>query len=450
MGRIIARLAATSLLLPCFICLGGCTSELLGRYNSVQSYTQTENSHVIVSAFVKKSTPASTEGANKARVLQLSDEGQAALIKAMANSATKEDMIERLFESQKSNKAGDGGVIDRRSFKAFIVFSSRYNPWKPGLADRISSLEIVLSGLPNQLRFTNWDRIKTDYTTVTLGTQSLEKTAGLSANLSPTFSSFVVGNGSAGANISNKLNENVTLTEQHIILSGVLKDNELALMEEGVAGFDLIGNITCDVDFEFKPDNCDHLHVISFGHLWEDAEGRPLEPDKLKIDWKTLWVPRKDVVNKLSSELKNGTKDIGLYLAGTYQLRHVIPGKGDKTFNESDDDIEYFHGKILPAQNSVKLLRAEELSRLRTVYAITVAQNGGGVNHLTITNVSAAVKSAPARRMDFATFEEASDFINWLKLSTKKSSSRWTLLLGGKPLELKDVNNLEVTSENNL
>jgi hypothetical protein len=174
--------------------LGACGPELTRRYKSMAIESAIDGvNHVRVSSFVREA-PNPTSGPV---VLQLSAEGQASLIKAIAKAdKSVTELYQHLAKGFTNQSAND--VIDRSQMTIRVVFSTQKTEIVARPADRISSMQLRLENLPKDLQFQQWNRFETEYGEIDLGKIGLKKSTTANAKLSPTFGGSLVGTGEIG------------------------------------------------------------------------------------------------------------------------------------------------------------------------------------------------------------------------------------------------------------
>lgn len=252
-------------------------------------------------------------------ILALSPQGQKALIDALSNTQSASN----LFSELARNFARDDStsLIDRTKFHKRIVVSVADDPQAMlHPADRISDITITLSDLQNA-RFESWDRFSTQYDTVDLGKLSLVQNRQLELNLTGQAPAPAAAGGSIDYTASHNQNEEVSLRQRYVVLTGTLTKDNATLTEQGVVGIDLIGTSTIDVDVAV-PALAGGEYTVALGALSE--KGKWLPQDKITLNWQELRVPR--------------TCDaVTFMLSARYVIRKVQ--QNADTITESDDEV---------------------------------------------------------------------------------------------------------------
>lgn len=402
--------------------LAACGSELPRRYKSMTIERQQPGAPLVrASAFViEKPEPAEERG-----VLQLDAEGQASLITAVA---AMENTARGLYQQLAKGFARQPlrEVIDRSQITRRIVFSTQ----KAGLAgepaDRISRLEFNLEGLPKGLRFHQWNRFETEYGEVDLGKIGLKKGTELSAKLSPTFGG-ALNAGEAGVTVSRELSEEINLRQRFVGLTGTLDAQRATLVQEGVTGIDLSGNTSIDLTVAFERDALDP-RVVRFDSFRTNKGLRTAEEISYRLI--PLRVPSYTLV---CEKLREG---IRTRLAGSYVLRHVR--KGGATIMEGDDVVVFVRGDLDITPREMLLMSHEQLNQLRARFFIHSLRSEG--ENLAIDHN----RQNPNLPLDFATYEEAEEFIDWIGRQNAVTVGGRQLKINQKPLAQGDIANLRI------
>lgn len=411
--------------------LTGClTTELTRRYASYTEQTVAKGYlGVRVSAFVL--TPPQ-DGQKATTIANLSDRGQAALVKAMAaKEPTSADLATALAQPIAADRS-PSAVIDHTTFQKRVVisveepFGAQPNKITLTPADRISKLLVILKLADNApARFTSWNRFDTQYETVDLGKVSLGHKAGIDFSLSagPKIDAQTPRSGTLSLNESRELQEEVNLRRRYVSMSGILRPKRLRIYQEGATGIDLAGNIAIDVDIRIANALTQHLLVIN---RLSDPKGEWLKPESVKVGTvEYRYPPPMDFVNA--------------QVAARYVLRHVT--EGDKTITESDDDVTFETGRT--RDSCVTLLRSEDL-RAR-VYRLLIA-NPSNLPHSEIgyeLQIHGAKLVGPVY---FATYSEAKAFLTWLKHGHYTTVGHSQLFVGRSRLLAEDVDKLTVSA----
>ena len=403
--------------------LTSCASELTRRYNSVEMITRgTEKSPLVrVSAFTME--VAELEG--KPAILQLSAEGQASLITAIAKlERSAEGIYQQLANGFESYSPSD--VIDRSQYKVRLVFSVQKTEKMTVVADRISQLELKFNELSEFFQFKYWNKFETEYGQVDLGNIGLKQGTTFTAKATPNFGG--ASTGEIGVTNSKELNEEVTLRQRFITSTGVLDKHTATLVQEGVTGIDLAGNTSIDLTIELNPDKVETLSVIKFESLKNDKGYKAA--NELSLKRISIKAPEFSVVESL----KNG---VFTRLTGSYIVRHVR--KGDQTINEGDDEIEFIKGNLEVIPEHIAIMTKEQLERTRHRFYLHPLGYKG-------KNLTIDLPENSNQSLEFATFVEAEQFLEWLKNTNSATvgASGWQLKLGNNPLDKKDIINLRI------
>ncbi|SDX54391.1 hypothetical protein [Nitrosomonas oligotropha] len=411
------------LILLAILLLTSCSTKLISRYKSMEMTSRLPGNPPLVQVSAFSMTSATSE--DKPAILQLSAEGQAALITEIAKTEKSSiGLFQRLASGFDSDSPSD--VVDRTQYKVRIVFSTQKTEIVTGLADRISQLQLKLDKLPDSFQFKHWNKFETEYGQVDLGKIGLKKATTFTAKANPSFGG--ASTGEIGVTNSKELNEEVTLRQRFITNTGVLDKNTATLFQEGVTGIDLAGNIAIDVTVEVNPNQVETFSTVRFESLKDDKGYKAA--NQLSMIRTTIKAPESSVLNNL----KNG---VLVNLTGSYIFRHVR--KGDQTIAEGDDEVEFIRGNIAVIPKEIIILSKEQLERTRYRYFIHPMGSPG-------KNLSIDLPENPDQSLEFATFREADQFLGWLRntRSTKIGKGDWQLKLGHSPLLKKDIMNLRI------
>lgn len=403
--------------------LTACGAELPRRYKSMTMEQRADREPLVrVSAFVIEEPKLSDEPG----VLQLSAEGQASLIAAIAKA---DDSVTGLYQqlAKRFGKPLPSDVIDRSQFTRRIIFSTQKTDLALGLADRISRLEfrLQLKDSAKSLQFQQWNRFKTEHGQIDLGKIGIKKGVELSAKLSPTFGG-ALNAGEAGVAVSRELSEEITLRQRYITLTGVLDARSATLTQEGVVEIDLTGNTSIDLTVKFAPDALETQEIVKFDSF-TTSKGLKAA-NELSYRLIPIHIPQYSVVD----DLKEGVR---CFLTGNYIFRHVR--KGSKTIIEGDDVVSFIQGGLEATPNEISLMSYEQLKQLRARYFIHRLGSPGenlAIDHPRNENLP----------LDFATYEEAKDFLDWMNTQNAISVGDRKLKLGLEPLRQIDIVNLRI------
>lgn len=403
--------------------LTGCESDLPRRYKSMAIERQVPRKPLVrTSAFVIEK-PKSIE---ELGVLQLSAEGQAALITSIAkmdSSAT--GLYQQLAKG--FTKQPSINMIDRSQITKRIIFSTQKTNLAGDPADRISRLEfnLNLKDLPESLQFHQWDRFETEYGQVDLGKIGLKKGVELSAKLSPTFGG-TLNAGEAGVTVSRELSEEVALRQRFIALTGTLDTHNATLVQEGIVGIDLSGNTSIDLTIKFLPEALEIQQIVKFDSFQTNKGLKNQEEITYRVI--PIYLPTHNVVKKLE-------RGIHCDLTVNYVLRHVR--KGSETIMEGDDVVVFAQGGHEIPPQEVTLLSYAHLQRLRSRFFIRSIDDEG-------KNLAIDLPRNSSQSLDFATYEEAEEFLNWISSQKAIAVGGKKLKLNQEPLKQSDIENLMI------
>ena len=315
--------------------------ELTKRFKSAE-WVANQDGLVDVEAFSIERPGQTTT----ATLLSLSERGQAEFINTIgAKTTTTKELLDTLGSSI-GKKPAPGLFLNNTEFKRRLVLSTRRVPATndfPG--NRIHSLSCTLSGLSGDLSFKSWELFSTKYENVDLGKITLDQSTEGSLNVNATSAE---GSGDPVArggsfSVSRNMNEEVSLRQRYIVLSGVLGEKQAVVSQEGVVGIDLAGNSFIDLTMQMDEDP--PVPVFSIG------------PYKAGNNW----LPQNQVIAvKRFVTYPRSSVDQTADLNCDYVLRNVSDIESRSTVIEGDDNVQFLSGTLAASKNVV-LLPAEIL-----------------------------------------------------------------------------------------
>lgn len=297
-------------------------------------------------------------------------------------------------------KASEPGAPEERTVfhRTIIVSVHKTGPFNP--ADRLEATDVSIA-LSNA-RFESWDTLATAYTTINAGTVQLAQTRGATENLSlgAPAGSPVTASGAFSASQSNTRTENFTASTQAETLSATIEDGgkKLVIHRQGGIGIDLTGNTVIKADIAYA---AGVMHSFTFSIArYKDSKGKAIPPDKLSVR-----------VTPLASVPPGTSIDATVGLV--YTMRHVI--SGDDTYEEKDDRVREITAKAAPV--TAELIPVREASP--PGFGI-FAQSGR------FSGFAVAAQRTGRNPVDlcFKSYEEASDFLAYLKSAASRRPAR--------------------------
>lgn len=268
-------------------------------------------------------------------------------------------------------------VSKSRNYRAINQASSRFTP-----ADRIEYLEFTLE-IPESynLHFTSWDRYVTEYGELEIADVSFTRSFDLDAESSPDQFSDAGGRG-----LMSRSEEQEVRT-RYLKLNGSMSERKIRVEEEGTREIDLTGNIMADVSLEFEgfPER---IAIPLFA-------GEGMEGDR------TPTVAALRFVDVVVPRIEEAPDSIEAVLTFEYIYRHVQSGW--KTFQEWDDQVEYYSGRI---SRSVTLFSRQEYVPL--FYRI-------GTDTGSEESVKFRRQDGKEYLLQFKDYSDASRFMEWLE-----------------------------------
>lgn len=318
----------------------------------------------------------------------------------------------------------EGSTIDHTIFRKTVVFSVTKclpDSGKEGVgipqqsvlrpADRISTLLVSLTMQNVEGLFESWDRFDTKYKTVNLGdiSRSQRMTGEVSGSMGPAAQGRIPAKIEGKLTTEESLSENLHLSKQYIEISGEIskEKQEATLFLEGASDIDLAGTFSVDFDIRTKGDK---IKIVKVGSLRQGNQA--VTSDNIQLGICELIYP-------------TSTSPIRCNLDYQYVLRKVT-GK-DREIAEGYHRVKFL--KKSKHEGPFTLVSRKELSN--PIYLI-ISPNG----RLSIEGQQIV--------LGFITYEEAKNFIIWLKETKALKIGTSALKVGPRYLEEKDIDRLVI------
>lgn len=414
----------------------GCSSnrELMYRYTSKQTIKADTRADTLVAVNVSFQDVPSAAKADPLTIPKLDPTVQKELVRDLGKIvSTSDSLFNYLGTPFKSAPADKSFATEKFSFSRRAIIA--VNDLSMFDADRISKIAITLKDPSHRIRFTNCDKIITQYQTINLGTfgfnnskygevnggltyggtAGTSRTSGTRDYNGDTSTSVKTLSGTAGVSLtgklgySNALTGNATYQQRSIALSASFKDDSLTFYQDGTTGINLNGTIISDVTFEFTGDNVRTYLFYDFDNLF-DKNNLVITPDKVTVNRSILSMPQ-----------LNRNETIPLNLEYTIVYRQVT--ENDKYLPEGYHNVNFIKGTV-KKENHVVMIRAKDLLPKQWVIYDTVSGN--------TLNTSLGGQSAA---ITFNNYEKATNFMRWIlrsaNISTAISSDGYLLTVGG-------------------
>lgn len=402
------------LLLSLVAVISGCAGPMLTK-----RYASMENVNLKPETIEAKLTAFSTGVPSisaKTTLLYLSGRGQASFIRVLGRKSGKTDEFLQSLGTPIRKQKTFQRILDHTTIKRRVVFSIDHWPIT-NPADRIRRAKIRLDNLTGRAEFRSWTRFATKYETVNLGNMTFTEQSGTSLGITGGPLGGLVG-AAANAQRSQAFREAIPLTRRFVSVTGTLLPERAELIQEGVPGIDLTGNLIVDLTLRIgEPSN--HYDTLSFHHLF-DADGQPNKPDHITVSRQTHFFVVKP---------SNVYADAIL----TATVRRVK--KGGSTIFEGDDDVVFATGR-----STVQHLLLVPMRMLRfSVWSLTDPKG---------TPLAISSGSSFPETIFFSTYDDAVTFRNYLVQTKKPSFVRNRhLWLNDKPLHSSVAKQLQVEIE---
>lgn len=171
-----------------------------------------------------------------------------------------------------------------------------------------------------------------------------------------------------------------------IAQSALIADDGAIITLANMDGNEMTGNVYADMTFEYSGE-MKRDAIFSFGNLW-NRDRSAVKPNEITLSRYAAQMPANGVAGKFA-------------ITYTATVRHVA--KGENTINEKDDVVEVITGKGTGNELTVAGARQLHLSQWEISFAGKHLELGGNVYNGAIL---------------FSSYEEAQDFLVWLKRSS--------------------------------
>lgn len=391
--------------------------------NRFDSYT-IENKSPSYSATITAFSLPVKDSSKSTTILNLSDRGQAAFIKAVKeySDENKNDFIKTLASAIKPSSKPPSVILDKTEFSRRVVFSIENTSTWP--ADRIDRVKVTLS-FPeniNKPEFKSWDKFSSKYETVDLGSLTYTQSNSFSASVSgsiPISSPISIG---GEASISRDLQEKLLLRDRRVVSTGQLTTKKAVIIQEGSVGLDLTGNMTVDLIVDV-PNIAEGKWITYITNLFNKATPNP--PNKVIVKQRLVQSP----ISCQDPIMGEVVLD--------YVLRHVPQGfdTGDISIAEGDDKVKLIYGSTKPAE--FVIVPSSELA-LPVWQIIMLTAWGEQVLHIK------GVRGQDMKMIRFPSYGMATQFMDWLNIQKKTTVGRYNLRLGRKKLTSNDIPELNI------
>jgi hypothetical protein len=412
----------TTVTISVLLVLGACTPtpKLLRHYDRLdtQANTDAPQTSLKISTFAvsPKQNPSS------ALISQLSEKGQAELIKAVAgrlsNTAKPADLIASLSEPAKA-KERPCGWADQTSVSRRIAVTLHGSLAKP--ADRIDSLTVTLT-LPGDsiASFTSWDRFDSAYASFNVGSATLKQSRKLTINRDETETRNLPLSAGTDVNvfkftpeISNELNESAAYSVRRLSLGGALSEKKAELIQEGGPNVNLFGTSVATVSLRL--DAQESLQQVFRLTLTKDS--KPAAPADVAIERCLANYPKR-------------AEPIKATVAGTAILRDVQSEDG--TVSEGDDVVKLRQMPI--AASNLDLVDSATLeAKLYGLARCERTKDDTECTFVEIENPATSGTPNSTEELRVESFSAATELRSWLIESAKKGA---VTQIGGKGVGL--------------
>ena len=233
-----------------------------------------------------------SQASARTTLLNLAERGQASLIGQLgAKAKNSSELLASLGKPIKAPAKPDGNV-DCTVVQRRVILSVENTSTGP--ADRISNARITLDNLSGDAEFQEWTQFATKYETVDLGTLKFNQSRefDLDLTVAPSTPAQQLGKAEATSKSVNALEENMKLSQRYVPVTGSLSPQRAVLIQQGVPGIDLTGNLAVDLTVKVKPNSAATTDTFDFESIFDDA-GAPKATATISITRRTSrYVPR--------------------------------------------------------------------------------------------------------------------------------------------------------------
>jgi len=418
----------------------GCST--VKRYKKIETVS-TDNNRVTMNLFGTKIDVAKAEDNTKS-LWDLQGEGQAELIKAFntryGENKNFDSQLNIRYLKPAEKKSTDFtnkdlklifSIAKKRDYTKLASSSTSYN-----LADRIEYLKFkVTIDAGTNLKFVKWNKFTSEYATVDIAdvsfTQSLELNGslGTSSTGGTEASSTVEGvaqkattGSSFSPSISAKGSMSKTETQKvryrYLQLNGAISDKEISIEQEGMREIDLTGNVIADVNLKFD-EGIETLSAID-KLMAQDGTFNPMA--SVNLTTYTVTVPT----------IAGIPDEVNATLTYDYVYRHVV--RGEKTFYEWDDKIEYVNGT---SSQQITLFKKKDLVPGFAQLA-KIGEDRLAFNARTRLIIEENFGAQNTYELIFSSNTEAAAFLDWLtRFAVGTGHENDPIVLGSYKLRLR-------------
>jgi hypothetical protein len=381
---------------------GGASPKVTRRY-ATHAFVHEDTPSVKITVFALPVPPAPPE---ETGLTDLGPQAQAELVKVMAERTRDggaRDVVQALaLPIEGTSSAPSFRDLTRLSRR--LVFSLDNQSWGP--ANRISQARIFVQPMQTA-RFLSWNRIENVYERLEVGRLSLSQGRSASAELGLTLP--VLGAApqvSGGAETT--LSEEVTLSQQRVVLTGAMSPDSAMLLQQGGAGIDLTGNVTADFTFAVPAGEDTTVFIPLLSPLSGDSAA-----DRAACEQRPDFARQ---TFRFALQSGAGPADVAFHIRLEYVLRDVP--RGHSTLTESDDAVVFRTGRAM-AQSVVVPGEALEFEVFQLQIRDTTLYIRGA------TQSGTATRQAP---LEFGAFDDAVAMMRWMRGCTVAKVGRPVLL----------------------
>lgn len=369
--------------------LTACSTFRTARHYQDETKLPCPSDALKLSAFTVPPPPSKAPG-----IAKLSDHGQAALVKALADT-TEKDAAKLLSLAAQPMKKPAPSTVDLTRLSRRVILSFATVGLDP--ANRVTEVDFKINIDPIEgSSFHNWSRIDSEFASVNLG--KVTSISGLSA------SSLTIAGNNLAPGITRTLQEELTLKRTYASLTGVLEGPIATVYQKGSVDRPLGGNIVIDVELDLA-----NLRAVDNRDVYVDVtELRGLNTS-VKTDDGVAW--SRYLPAKIPSEGENVCRDYRLRVEALARLRIVDPESGGKTIVEGDDKVDSCE---VPLEAIVTKGKGPELVHWADLKFTTWMILWKGKGYLAINLIAASGAPSPAKILDMSNEKKAYSLLSWL------------------------------------
>lgn len=329
------------------------------------------------------SADADSDSGGGVAITALSDRAQAAMVEQNKGKPP----------IKLAGKSKAAGSIDlRNGITRRLVVTVRPTGFLPS-GDRIEAIRLQMwinDGENSRWKIVSWTQASDTRNTIEVGKLTGVSETKVNASTGLNLGGILPGL-TVGAERSRSDTAELTVKDQDRLLAGVEQDGHAWLLARGGEQNDLSQNFSMDVVAITPAIETTGYDVVSASDLYTSPDEGLSQPQK----GSDVQLHKMTVYSPVAGQLEPICGKVHL----DYRLRHIDPGKGNATLPESDDDVEF----LTKASDAGFLFAPPPFN---PTYGIQAGER----------DLHYMIGKKPDR-LTFASLDEATDFLNWLRVA---------------------------------